>query len=349
MKIIKLTLLIFQSFLFGALLGVVSVFTAGKLNLLPPLEVAPFVIMSGSMAPAIPAGSVIASLPSPSYQVGDIISFKTDGKSIPVTHRLVAKLTQNSQTVYLTKGDANEEPDQQLVKTENILGKVSLTLPYLGFGVNFAKTPQGFILLVVIPATIVVYEELKSLAKELLKITKTVFNYLRRHSFSPPSQTIAYTLNPIPSNFVLPKTFAILPIVGATLVLLSLSAAYFHDIEASLGNILGAAENFDLPTPTPTPLPLPTPTPTTNIVICHAAGRADDPANFVTLTLPWNAIYGPSGHFNEDGTPQAGHEEDYLGPCQETSSVPTPTTTPLESTRLDILNAIATNGANLNN
>ena len=36
----------------------------------------------------------------------------------------------------------------------------------------------------------------------------------------------------------------------------------------------------------------------------------------VTLTLPYNAVFGQAGHFNEDGTPQAGHEQDYLGPCQ---------------------------------
>ena len=27
-------------------------------------------------------------------------------------------------------------------------------------------------------------------------------------------------------------------------------------------------------------------------------------------------MFGQAGHFNEDGTPQAGHEQDYLGPCQ---------------------------------
>src|SRR6476620_2972980 len=52
------------------------------------------------------------------------------------------------------------------------------------------------------------------------------------------------------------------------------------------------------------------------VTFCHVAGRADDPANTVTLTLPYNAVFGQAGHFNEDGTPQAGHEHDYLGPCQ---------------------------------
>jgi hypothetical protein len=52
------------------------------------------------------------------------------------------------------------------------------------------------------------------------------------------------------------------------------------------------------------------------VTFCHVAGREEDPANTVTLTLPYNAVFGHAGHFNEDGTPNAGHEQDHLGPCQ---------------------------------
>jgi hypothetical protein len=72
------------------------------------------------------------------------------------------------------------------------------------------------------------------------------------------------------------------------------------------------------------------------VTICHVAGLAEDPANTVTLTLPENAVYGQAGHFNEDGTTQAGHEQDTLGACPEptptepppTSPPPTPTSPP---------------------
>ena len=55
-----------------------------------------------------------------------------------------------------------------------------------------------------------------------------------------------------------------------------------------------------------------------SVTFCHVAGSAEDPANIVTLTLPYTAVFGQAGHFNEDGTPKAGHEQDYLGPCQTT-------------------------------
>lgn len=47
------------------------------------------------------------------------------------------------------------------------------------------------------------------------------------------------------------------------------------------------------------------------ITICHAAGRAGT-THFVELTLSAAAY---SAHFDESGTPQAGHELDRMGPC----------------------------------
>ena len=51
------------------------------------------------------------------------------------------------------------------------------------------------------------------------------------------------------------------------------------------------------------------------VTICHVAGLASDPANYITLTIGYPAVYGPAGHFYENGTPQAGHEQDTLGEC----------------------------------
>lgn len=55
--------------------------------------------------------------------------------------------------------------------------------------------------------------------------------------------------------------------------------------------------------------------PPEQVTICHVAGLASDPANYITLTLPWVAVYGEAGHFFENGTPRAGHEQDTLGEC----------------------------------
>ncbi len=72
------------------------------------------------------------------------------------------------------------------------------------------------------------------------------------------------------------------------------------------------------------------------VTICHAAGQ-DGTTQFLTLTLPYTAVYGQAGHFYENGTPRAGHEEDYVGTCLVESTATTvadtsTTTTASEST-----------------
>lgn len=56
--------------------------------------------------------------------------------------------------------------------------------------------------------------------------------------------------------------------------------------------------------------------PAEKVTICHAAGQ-DGTTHFVEITISWNAAFGQAGHFYEDGTPQAGHEQDVLGPCEK--------------------------------
>ena len=58
------------------------------------------------------------------------------------------------------------------------------------------------------------------------------------------------------------------------------------------------------------------------VTICHAAGLADT-TQFVTLTIAEPAVFGPAGHFEENGTPRAGHEQDYFGECPSESTTTT--------------------------
>jgi hypothetical protein len=65
------------------------------------------------------------------------------------------------------------------------------------------------------------------------------------------------------------------------------------------------------------------------LTICHAAGQ-DGTTKFVTLTISENAVYGRkgnAGHFEENGTPRAGHEQDYFGACV-TEETPSPSPSP---------------------
>lgn len=87
--------------------------------------------------------------------------------------------------------------------------------------------------------------------------------------------------------------------------------------------------------PTPTPTQSETPKPVDEkVTICHAAGKAGT-TKYVTITISKNGL---SGHFHNNGTPRAGHEEDYFGPCVSTPTTPTtpPTPTKPEEPKVDV-------------
>jgi hypothetical protein len=67
------------------------------------------------------------------------------------------------------------------------------------------------------------------------------------------------------------------------------------------------------------------------VTICHAAGLAGT-TQFTTLTIPQPAV---SAHFDDDGTPAAGHEDDYLGACA--GDIVTTTTTVIEETIVTVV------------
>ncbi|OGJ15829.1 MAG: signal peptidase I [Candidatus Pacebacteria bacterium RIFCSPHIGHO2_01_FULL_46_16] len=126
----------------------------------PPL--ASYVVQSGSMEPSIMTGDIILIRPESEYALNDVITFRDQKKRV-VTHRISDIQAQNGKTIFLTKGDANRSVDIEFVPLENVVGKVQLTVPKIGFLVSFAKTMPGIILFVIIPATIVIYDELGGL------------------------------------------------------------------------------------------------------------------------------------------------------------------------------------------
>ena len=75
----------------------------------------------------------------------------------------------DSQPRYITKGDANNAPDQEEITKREIIGKVLFSVPYLGYAVDFAKKPLGFSLIIIIPASIIIFDEIKKIFGEIKK------------------------------------------------------------------------------------------------------------------------------------------------------------------------------------
>lgn len=104
------------------------------------------VVLSGSMEPAIETGSVIATIPRAEYDVGEIVTF--GGSGIPTTHRIVGiEEGADGARLFVTKGDANDDEDFRRVSEGEVLGKVFLTVPKVGYVLSMLESPTGKALL----------------------------------------------------------------------------------------------------------------------------------------------------------------------------------------------------------
>ena len=122
-----------------------------------------FIVLSGSMEPKIPTGSVIYTKTEAGYLKGDIIAFIQGG--ITITHRIVGY----SSGEFITKGDANNITDNNSVPKNKIVGKEVFLIPFLGYFIRFLATLQGFILLVMFPVYVFVIAESWNIIKEFKK------------------------------------------------------------------------------------------------------------------------------------------------------------------------------------
>lgn len=112
------------------------------------------IVQSGSMEPTIQTGSLVATIPRSEYEVEDVVTFKgSDINPMPTTHRIVAVEDQQDAMVFVTKGDANKEEDYRRITEDDILGKVFLSVPYVGYISSFFGTPTGKATLASIVAT----------------------------------------------------------------------------------------------------------------------------------------------------------------------------------------------------
>lgn len=219
-----------------------------------PLSLRSYAVLSGSMEPTVPVGSVVLARPDKFYFRGDIISFRKG--NITVTHRLIDKKIINGGTYYFTKGDANKTPDEKPVSFDKITGKVITIIPLLGYFLAFSKTAPGFVFLVIVPAIIIIFLEILNIRNELRRI-----------------KTNAHKLNNTQNNF----KPAFLLMVFSVLTLGTVNSAYgfFSSLVIIPDNVITTGTLISI-NPTPTTPPDPSITP----VITNTSS----PSPAVTLT-----------------------------------------------------------------
>lgn len=118
--------------------------------------ITPFVVKSGSMSGTkdghIEVGDLIFVGPAEPAKLeeGDVIAFM-EGR-IVVTHRIIGIQTgEDGSLLFKTQGDANNSPDTELVREENIVGIYKSRIPKVGDFALFLQTPLGMLIFIGIP------------------------------------------------------------------------------------------------------------------------------------------------------------------------------------------------------
>ena len=127
-----------------------------------------YVVLSDSMSKTdFDAGDLvlIKEVDPTTLQEGDIIAYQSQNSENygqTVTHKIRAKTTdQNGNPGFITYGTTTGVDDETVVTYPFILGKYQMALPKVGTFFQFLKTPQGYIVCILIPfLLLIIYQGL---------------------------------------------------------------------------------------------------------------------------------------------------------------------------------------------
>ena len=103
-------------------------------------------VLSGSMEPNIPVGSmiIVKDVNPKELETGDVITFRVSDSTL-VTHRVVENNKDTQEIV--TKGDANEDNDGNPVSYANVVGELFISIPLLGYLSIYMQSILGIAIL----------------------------------------------------------------------------------------------------------------------------------------------------------------------------------------------------------
>ena len=96
----------------------------------------PLTVLTGSMAGTYDPGDVVVVRPTDAreLEVGDAITFQPVSDDPKLTTHRVVEVTYGSEGIrYVTQGDANDAPDPEPVRPEQVKGEVWYAVPKVGY------------------------------------------------------------------------------------------------------------------------------------------------------------------------------------------------------------------------
>jgi len=121
----------------------------------------PMTVLTGSMIPTYPPGTLVIVAPvSPdTIRIGDPITYQlVSGEPAVVTHRVTAiSHDSTGRELFTLKGDNNAAADATLVLPAQVRGKVSYSLPWIGYVNTFVSGSNRALIVPIIAGGLFVY------------------------------------------------------------------------------------------------------------------------------------------------------------------------------------------------
>ena len=136
------------------------------------VDIQVYSVISGSMEPEYPVGSLIyvKDVDPSQIEAGDVITYVLPN-DMPSTHRVV-RVDEANQLFY-TKGDANESEDGAPVHFKNLLGTPVFKIPVLGYIAYYIQHPPGMYVAIAAGAILLILVFLPDLLKKDEKKSKS--------------------------------------------------------------------------------------------------------------------------------------------------------------------------------
>ena len=143
-----------------ALIGLIAVLVIA----LPMLtKSTPYTVLTGSMTPSYPAGTLVIVKPTDVQQIrlGDVVTYQiASNQPAVVTHRviqIVEPTTADGTRSFITKGDANSLPDAKPVKPVQVRGVVWYAVPYIGWVNNVVNGDARSVIVPIVAGGLFLY------------------------------------------------------------------------------------------------------------------------------------------------------------------------------------------------
>src|SRR3546814_899450 len=122
-------------------------------------------VLSGSMSPTIPKGSIVLVKPvdPQSLNEGDVITWQVrPGESTYITHRII-DIDDAGSLSFVTQGDANPSPDIDEVPAGAVRGRVLFHVPFLGSATDLIRSRVGLAGLAIVGGLALLVGQVKTL------------------------------------------------------------------------------------------------------------------------------------------------------------------------------------------